>query len=269
MYVKTGIVLALLSVMIFAATDALAAGPVDVKAELGVQSKYVWRGYLQTDGPVLQPSVAVGLKGLNLGLWGTMDLSDESTTDTIKAMETKEARFSLGYDRSIAVLNMSAGVIHYTYPYKAYKTATTEIYAHAGGSVPGHPSITVYKDVDETKGLYGEITASQTIPVGLVLGIELSGGIGIGSKNFNDFYFNTDLKALPEKISDKKELKDDFTLSDIRFGIGAPIGIGNLVKIKPSVTYTGIINSAISDNLKTADIEGQNVFFGITASVSF
>lgn len=253
MYVKTGIVLALLAVMTFAATDALAAGPVDVKAELGVQSKYVWRGYLKTDGPVLQPSVAVGLKGLSLGLWGNMDLSDESDFDAKKAGEMNEARLSLGYNRSFVLLNVSAGVIHYTYPNMAYETATTEVFVKASGSVPGHPSFTLYKDVDEAEGLYGEVTASQTIPVGLLFGFEISGGLGFATKEYNKYYFG----------------KEDFALTDFRVGLGVPIGIGALVKIKPAVTYTGIINSDISDNLDAADINAQNVFFGITASVSF
>lgn len=253
MNVKTGSVLAFLAVMLFTAADALAAGPVDVKAELSVQSKYVWRGYLKTDGPVLQPSVAVGLKGLSLGLWGNMDLSDESDFDTKKAGEMNEARLSLGYNRSFVLLNVSAGVIHYTYPYKAYETATTEIFVNASGSVPGHPSVTVYKDVDEAEGLYGEVTASQSIPVGLLFGFEISGGLGFATKEYNKYYYG----------------QDDFALTDIRVGLGAPIGIGALAKIRPAVTYTGIINSDISDNLDAADINDQNVFFGITASVSF
>ena len=253
MIAKTGIVLTLLAVMMFAATEALAAGPVDVKAELGVQSKYVFRGYLLSDGPVVQPSVTVKLKGLSLGLWGNMDLSDESDFDTKKTGEMNEVRATLRYNRSFVLLNVSAGVIHYMYPYKAYESATTEIFVHAGGTVPGHPAVTIYKDVDEAEGLYGEITASQTIPIGLLFGLEISGGLGLGSKEYNKFYFK----------------KKDFTLTDVRVDLGVPIGIGELVKIRPGVTYTGILNSDIRDTLDAKDINDQNVYFGITASVSF
>lgn len=253
MNVKTAIALAFLAVMTFTATDALAAGPVDVKAELGIQSKYVWRGYLKTDGPVLQPTVTVGLKGLSLGLWGNMDLSDESDFDAKKAGEMNEVRFLLGFNRSFVLLNVSAGVIHYTYPNMTYDTATTEIFVNASGLIPVHPSLTLYRDVDKTKGLYGEITASQTFPVGLLFGFEVSGGLGFATKEYNKVYFD----------------KNDFALTDIRISLGMPIGIGELVKIKPAVTYTGIINSDISDNLDSADINDQNVYFGISASVSF
>ena len=221
-------------------------------AEISIQSKYVWRGLPLTDGPVLQPSVTLGLKGISLNLWGNMDITDANELDKNDAFDINEIDYTLSYSKSLAGLDYSVGVIHYTFPSINYD-GTTEIFVGACASVLGHPSITLYKDVDQADGLYGSIGASQNIPVGLLFGLEVSAAIGFGSKGYNEFYFN----------------QDDFALNDVMIGLGIPIGIGEIAHVTPAVTYTVIINSYISDILYAADIDYQNVYFGVTASVNF
>jgi hypothetical protein len=42
-------------------------------------SRYVWRGLNAGDAPSVQPSISVGIKGLEIGSWGAYSLSNEIT----------------------------------------------------------------------------------------------------------------------------------------------------------------------------------------------
>ena len=278
------VTLVLIALIGTSAQESWAAGPIDIGAEVGIQSKYVWRGFLLTDGPVLQPSVTLGLKGLDLNLWGNMDFGDNDIDKTKDSLELNKIDYSLSYNRSLLIIDASVGVIHYTFPNITYDDATTEIFVGLSGSFPGHPSITLYRDVQDAEGTYISIGAGQSIPVGLLFGIEISGAIGLGSKEYNDFYSKVDkVEEVIDVIGDVT-LKDqipgkmkNFTPSDIMLGISVPIGIGELVNITPSITYTGIINGDISDFLElqsktqmiSKTIDDHNVYFGLTASVNF
>ena len=63
---------------------AAAAGdekPWSIDAALDYNSKYVWRGILVTDDPVLQPSITFAFKGFSLNIWANMDLTDVNDND--------------------------------------------------------------------------------------------------------------------------------------------------------------------------------------------
>ena len=278
------ITLVLIALIGLNAQESWAAGPIDIGAEVGIQSKYVWRGFLLTDGPVLQPSVTLGLKGLDLNLWGNMDLGENDIIETKDSMEMNEIDYTLSYNRSLLIIDASVGVIHYTFPNMTYDSATTEVFAGISGSFPGHPSITLYRDVQNAEGTYISIGAGQSIPVGLLFGIEISGAIGLGSKNYSEFYsMAKEIQEINDAIANEANKykipgkMKNFTPTDIMLGISVPIGIGELVNITPSITYTGIINGDISDFLElqsktqmiSKTIDDHNVYFGLTASVNF
>jgi hypothetical protein len=47
-----------------------------VSGDYSFYSKYVWRGFVLDEDPVLQPGIYLSYKGLNLGLWSSMDMSN-------------------------------------------------------------------------------------------------------------------------------------------------------------------------------------------------
>ena len=227
----------------------MAAGPIDIDAEVGLFNKYVWRGIPLTDGPVLQPSLSFGLKNLSINIWGNLDLDDANT----KEFEMTETDYTVEYSKSFTMMSAAIGVIHYTFPVANGADATTEIYIGASCSGPGNPSLTIYQDVKEGEGTYVTLSASQSIPIGLIYSIEVSGTLGWGSAKHNNFNYGQDGSAL----------------SDINIGIGVPFGIGDIVSVTPGVSYTGILNGDISDTMDAANIDDQNVLFGIAVAAGF
>ena len=231
------------------ASTAAALGPVGASANVSLMSKYVWRGLVRVDGPVVQPSVSLDVFGLSVGAWANMDMDDVND----QSYETSEVDYMVEYSKGLVLFEVAAGAVHYTFPVASYDYATTEVYASLRSTLPGHAGITVFRDVDEVKGTYVSLSAGQSIPVGLVMNLETAASIGWGSAEHNNEYYEW----------------DDAAVSDFMVGVGMPFGISGLVSVTPSVIYTGIIGSDIKDTLDKDDISDSNIIFGVTASVSF
>ncbi|MCK9995110.1 MAG: MltA-interacting MipA family protein, partial [Candidatus Krumholzibacteria bacterium] len=95
-----------------ATAPALALGPLDIEAELPVYTKYVWRGMNLVDDAVLQPSLEVGLFGFELAVWGNMYLTDIAN----ESGQFGEVDYTIGYELELALFELEAGFIFYTYP---------------------------------------------------------------------------------------------------------------------------------------------------------
>jgi hypothetical protein len=98
-------------------------------------SRYVWRGIRVVDGPVWQPSVAFGWKGLTLSVWGNMDLTNVNR----EQHHFTELDFTLDYTWSWDKLKLSLGTIHYRFPNTVF-SSTTEVYGGIGLDVPLSPT---------------------------------------------------------------------------------------------------------------------------------
>ena len=231
------------------APAALALGPVGASARASLMSKYIWRGLVRVDGPVVQPAVSFDMLDFRLGVWGNMELDDVND----QSYEMSEIDYKIEYRKGLALFEIAAGAAHYTFPVGPYDNATTEVYASLRSTLPGHAGLTVYRDVDEVKGTYACLSAGQSIPLGLVMTIETSASIGWGSAEHNKAYY----------------YRDDPAVTDITVGAGLPFGVAGLVSVTPSVTYTGIVGSDIKDALDARTVKDSNILFGITASVSF
>ena len=96
------------------AAPALALGPLgpEVSAELAVWNKYVWRGIIATDDPVLQPAAEVGFGGISLGVWANLELTDVNDSQT----EFTEVDYTLAYGLKLPMVDLEAGLIHYAFP---------------------------------------------------------------------------------------------------------------------------------------------------------
>ena len=69
---------------------AQAQGGPEVSLGVDVVSRYIWRGLNAADAPSVQPSIAFGFKGFELGTWGSYSLSNQRT-------DADEMDFWVGY----------------------------------------------------------------------------------------------------------------------------------------------------------------------------
>ncbi len=206
---------------------AWAEEKVSVEVTADFFSKYVWRGQNLTDDWVFQPGVSATYRGLTVGVWGSLDLTNEND----QRGEFIEYDWYIDYSGQINdTVGYSIGAIYYYFPSVGN---TTELYWGFNLDVPASPSITVYHDVDEADGIYvsfgvgHSIEATEKIPVG----IDLSAAIGWGNKKYNEYYWGTD----------KAEL------NDLTISVGFPFEVAG-VSVTPSVSYIALLGSDVRDS---------------------
>lgn len=223
-------------------------GP-SVSADITAASKYVWRGLLLTDDPVLQPSLTVDYKALSLNVWGNTDLTDVNGTPG----ETNELDYTLDYSFSVNKVNLSLGVIQYTFPHTAFEP-TTEIYGSVGISTLLSPTVAIYYDSDEVGGLYGTLGISHSFSLGDVYrgispSLDLSGSIGYATSDWNEGYYGVNSSGLV----------------DLLLTAGLSIPIDEHLSIGPFISFSQVVDSDLQD----AVADDNATFFGATLSYGF
>jgi hypothetical protein len=223
-------------------------GP-SVNADVTIASKYVWRGLTLTDDPVLQPSLTVDYKALSLNLWGNTDLTDVNGTPG----EMNELDYTLSYSFSVNKVNLTLGVIQYTFPHTAFEP-TTEIYGSAGLGMLLSPTVTLYYDSDEVGGLYGTLGLSHSFSLGEVYGgispsLDLSGSIGYATSSWNEGYYGV----------------NDSGLVDLLLTAVLAIPIDEHLSIGPFISFSQVVDSDLQD----AVADDNAAFFGATLSYAF
>ena len=77
-------------VVLFVFGGSVYAQDSDLSVTIGTEiySKYLGRGELPTDGPVVQPSITFENKWFTVNVWGSMDLDDVNENKNIKCIIT-------------------------------------------------------------------------------------------------------------------------------------------------------------------------------------
>ena len=163
------------------AQDHLLPEDFEMTGDYAFFTKYIWRGFLLDDDPVLQPGIYVSYRGFSLSLWSSMD------TDNNEGAISDEIDYTLDYTFTIKRLALSLGHIYYDFP--GINGYTKEYYL--GLSYDGllSPSVTWYHDyLEESKGGadgdYYVLALSHIFPMGQGLSIDLSGHIGYNRGHF-------------------------------------------------------------------------------------
>lgn len=138
----------------------------DVNAQFA--SQYNFRGQVMTDYPVLQTDGSLRLATVDGGTavlraFGNLDLTDH-TGDAWMAKgsggEFTEIDLSAAYARQIDGVDLSAGVVHYSWAEgERFRFTqfppTTEVFARIGGQLgPVRPALTAFYDIDVAGGFY-------------------------------------------------------------------------------------------------------------------
>ena len=132
-----------------AATPAQAKLTPTVDLEVGFNSKYVWRGIVVVDDWVAQPSFTAGVGGFSFNAWADYMLTDQNGRQN----EIDEIDLTVDYTFDLGAFSIPVGVIRYTFPGSTLAD-TTEFYAGVSYNWIVTPSVTIYKDVQESNGFY-------------------------------------------------------------------------------------------------------------------
>ncbi len=243
----------LLALVATLTTGAFAGQKPSVSGDLTFASKYVWRGLILTDDPVLQPSVTVSHKGFSLNLWANDDLTDKGTSG---ASEITEFDYTLDYSFAVKKFSFDLGVIQYTFP-NTGSEGTTEIFGTVGYDFIVSPSLTLYWDTDEAGGVYGNLSLSHSFGLGEILGLkpslDLSAGIGYASSGWNDFYYNVDSSAFV----------------DLLLTAGLSVPVDEYLTVTPFISYSTLVDGDLEDAVKLSGSNDSATFYGVTISISF
>lgn len=209
--------------------------------------KYVWRGQLLNDDPVLQPGVGFGIGNLYINLWGSMD----TTNYNGNGGEFNEVDYTIDYSDSLTdILGYSVGAIRYEFP-NTDLDATTEIYAGLNLDVFLSPSVTVYYDIDDIEGTYVSAGVGHSIDLSDTMALDMSASLGWGNDKYNTGYWGVSSSST----------------QDLSVSVALPIAMGDWT-LTPSVNYVSLTSS----DLKKSDAyatESDYFYAGIGLSTEF
>ena len=244
--------------LVAVATPAFALGPIDVKADLGVSSKDVWRGMTRSSDAVLNGGVNLNLFGFGLGFRGTMDTSDSRDHE----WDVAESEYRLDFGLSVPLVTFGAGVIYYDYYYPG-GDPTTEIYISARANILLSPKLAIYRDLDAHEGTYWEGSISHGLPLSPAADLDFTMGLGMGSEGYLNGYFGLFL-------ADHRIEFDSAQMSDFYLRADLPWHAVPFLTITPSLTYStllGDVKDAAEDPL--VNRESDAFYYGIHAYFSF
>ncbi|NQV35214.1 MAG: hypothetical protein HQ515_21145, partial [Phycisphaeraceae bacterium] len=161
-------------------------------ASLDYVGKYIWRGRVVTDDPALQPGVTVGLDKLTFGVWGTID----TTNINGDRNQFQEVDYTVDYTDAlpdVEGVTYSVGAILYEFPTTNGRTnATTEIYGGLGFDCILNPTVTLYYDMDDADGFYGNVGVSHSLDISeyglmedMITSVDLAASLGYADRKFN------------------------------------------------------------------------------------
>ncbi len=227
--------------------------PFGTEIGVDVATKYVWRGQLLTDDPVVQPSITLSRGGLSLNVWGSIDATDinEGSGDEYRIQEV-DYTLSYGFTPTEG-LDIEAGFISYTFPGTGLPT-TEEVYGSASlSNVPLTPTLVVYYDVDEVDGFYVNLGIGHTFQLTEKLALGLGAGIAWADSDYNNAYFGV----------------DDGGLGDVSVSAALDYAVNERLSISAHVGYTAFPDDDIRDAADAGYGDSSNIAGGVNLTVAF
>lgn len=163
----------------------LAAGPAAAQVnggfDLDFGNDYIWRGITRASSFTLRPQAWISIPAadgeLALGAWKAIELGDvEPTEITARGRHHRApAEFDVWaqYTHHLPGVDAAVGAIRYTFTGDPDASglgddaSTTEVYAQLWPTfLPAlEPKVTLYHDVERTRGTYLEVDASHSFPL--------------------------------------------------------------------------------------------------------
>jgi len=238
-----------ISAMLFATslslTTAQAEG-VEISADLGVASQYVWRGVPQTSSKTaVQGDLGVGIGGLSASVW--FSNAYQSPAPQFSGHDVVEFDWTVDYSGDIADtgIGYSVGGIGYTYLYDS-SSNFPELYA---GISYGPVSLTAYYNISDS-GNKAYLSGDLWIDIGAstsVGGFDLSGTVS---------YANW-----------KNDTVNRATVANFKDGINlVTLGVSKDMEVS-DITFTPSLTVTIPVIGKAAD--GNRYIYGVATTNEF
>jgi len=153
--------------------------------ETDFASRYVWRGFALSDGPVMQPEASVSAYGLTATVWSNFVLNDEPGQGRFNEVDP-----SLDYRGRWGKLEFEPSFEFYLYPNQTNAPSTAELSLWLGYPVGPVTLFTDHVfDVKEFAGAYyGVFGVDYERELVKKLTLETSGSLGWASGKFNGAY---------------------------------------------------------------------------------
>ena len=231
-------------------------------ADVGVFSKYIWRGYeLSDDSLVVQPSVTVAYQGFSVNVWANADTAfDDRDPTTDDKSQLTETDLTLGYDHSFGSVGVGVGYIYYGLD---GIDDSEELYLSVGLDVLLAPTLTIYREISHLPGWYLNLGISYSFELPKDISLDLSGSIG---------YYYSDDDAFVE-IDDRLNATTNKyqALHDGMLSAGLTIPLGKYMSITPSVSYTFPLSDDADNLLTSSSFSNDSDFLygGVTLSIAF
>lgn len=207
-------------------------------------SKYVWRGLVCNNEPVVQPSLTASWQsGVSLNLWGSFDQTDFGDAKG----KLSELDYTLSYDWESRGNDWTLGYVAYTYPNDPCPgTGEMLLDCNFGGS--WGTNLSLARDVKEADGLYLNLGMARSIYLA-GRSVDVSGGLGFTDKRMSSYYYDVPSAGL----------------SDASICLEVPIESHGGWTFTPSMTYTQILRHSLREAVERPD----NYIFGIKLNKTF
>jgi hypothetical protein len=228
-------------------------------ADIGVFSKYVWRGYeLSKDSAVIQPSMTISYKDIGFNLWGNLDT--DVYGDNRNEAQFNETDMTLSYDKSFGMVGVGVGYIYYGLD---GIDDSQEIYLSVGLDTLLSPSLTVYREISHLPSWYVSLGISHSIELMKDITLDLAGSVG--------YYFSDD--------EDFVEVDDNLTATTNKYqsfhdgliSVGLTIPVAEYFTINPMIAYSFPLTNEAENLIKSTSFSNKSdyVYGGVTVSMSF
>ncbi len=226
-----------------------------VGGDIGVRSKYVWRGAVFNSEPVLWPDIWATWHGFTFCTWSSLDLTDVKQ----KQFSITDLAFFFDYTHKFGFVTPTAGFVLYTYPGSAYGPAfptTGEMYAKIMPDLKfAQASLNINYDVIKAKGLYISPSLTKGLSFGnLALNLTLSCGFADGKHN--NYYYGLD-----------KICFTDFT-AVLKFNLTPPGALANWLTLSADIDFSMLIDSELADLVESYG-DAKNIYGGAGISIYY
>ena len=227
-----------------AAAGAHAATP-SLSIDVTPVTTYVWRGIPLTDGPALQLGYTLEAAGVSFNVWENVDLDNANG----RTGEVTEHDYTLGATFKAGKHDVSLALLYYTFPGSG--DPTTELVAGVTFDAPWKPSVTLYQDLDDYKGLYVSAGATAGVELGARM-LDLSFAVGYGTAAHNAYYG-----------------VDKACLTDVLLTASSTFEFGEAFSITPALSFASVLDGEIVDAFKAKNLDAGRAVFGVTLAYIF
>jgi len=246
-------ILILLLTLFTCAVTALAQDddPALIGGDLGVYSRYVWRGMIFDEKPVLQPDIWMSVHGVSMCFWGNMSLTDND--DEFEGQFNEWDVYITFPLKTFGPVSLSGELDYLSFPSPSWTAGagTAELAGHANLDVIGSPTMSLFWDVWQFHGLYGRLNLSQALD--FTAGVmDISGDLGWGN----------------DKHNVQSGVQDAGGLLDIQLNVEFTFNVKERIDITPGMHFSTILQQNIADAYDADDIAPTSLFFSLNAALA-